>query len=125
MPQMTPRIPGREGGRPDTEEERRPGNQFVARDPSTIPFRRRLIHQLEVVKRALVGEKRDGIAGIQSMEGADEKAAAIVAVIDNMLEDAVDDDTDLVTFGTRIGSARKQVAQLIEQTPPKPIKNDF
>ena len=123
-PQMPPRLPGREGGRPGTENERRPGNEFVANDPATMPFRRRLIHQLKAVKRTLLGDKRNGIAGIQSMEGADEKSAAIVAVINNMLEDAVDGDTDLVTFGTRIGSARKQVAQIIETTPPKPIKRD-
>jgi hypothetical protein len=107
--------------RPGQEPKRR-SREFIPADPMTVPYRRRLIHELLTVRRALEGDKKFGINGIQNMPGAEADAKEIVMIIDGAIQDAEDGDLALYDLGTKINSARVKVQAFIPQdTPPIPV----
>ncbi len=127
---------GREGGGPMIrsnprannmeldERNRRKPKEFIAEAPETIPHRRRLIHQLQVLRRALQGDKSVGIAGIRSLDGAAEKSQQMLVHIDEMLVAAEDGDGDMRGLARSIRSTTKDLREFISKEPPAPIVSD-
>jgi hypothetical protein len=109
------------GGEEENGRNGRKPKEFVADDPETVPFRRRLIHALLVVRTALMGDTQAGIPGIKKLEGAEPKSDKVVDIIDKVIAKAESGQGTMETLRNSIGVARQKVRELISTVPTSPM----
>ena len=113
-----PRSRRREGELPDLENTRRRGaltEEDVA-DKRTLPSRRRHLFQLLTIKRGLEGDVRNGIDGIIKLPGAEAYVKPVLRLVDKMIEDLQDVETDVKQLGQKLQKSRKALLAMIPES---------
>jgi hypothetical protein len=84
-------------------------------DKRTMPIRRRHLYQLLTIQRGLAGDDREGVDGLAKLQGAEPFVRPVVRIVETMIEDLQDIDTDVQELGAKLQGSRKAIVALVPE----------